>query len=425
MPGYDVTRIIPRRLCLIGMLVCGAIMYFFANVQRVAIPGSVFNTLQSELEVSAQYVTAFGSSFMYVYAVCQLGIGLLVDRYGGSKVIAIGALIFCAGSILFPLSTTLTALYASRALTGLGASSLYLSLVKEITRVFKANFSIFLAIAILIGYAGGIVANAPFVFCAEWAGWRNVMIAVALLSVMAYLLFLLARTGLTNAQPRAIPISISPFWTVLKKRHNRSIFLFTGINFGLYYVLQTVIGKKFLEDFCLFSSSNAAWILSIMGIISAVSGLGFAVISRLLGNRRRIFVRLVGMTCFFVFAAITAALFLDIRSDWIAVLLCLLSCTASTSSIAVPLLRETNVARFTGVSVSILNFCCYMTVAVLGNTVGILMDMNAPLYREEVLVYGGASYLLVFCAMLVLSAVVLWSAFQVKETMGESCVDHV
>ena len=63
---------IARRYRLLLLLFCGTMLYFFANVQRVAIPGSVFSLLQEELRISAPYVTGLGSAFMYVYALNQL-----------------------------------------------------------------------------------------------------------------------------------------------------------------------------------------------------------------------------------------------------------------------------------------------------------------------------------------------------------------
>ena len=69
---------------LFTLISLGALFYFFANFQRIAIPGAIFDLLQQELAVSAPYITAFGAIFMYLYAVNQLIIGVLVDRYGES-----------------------------------------------------------------------------------------------------------------------------------------------------------------------------------------------------------------------------------------------------------------------------------------------------------------------------------------------------
>ena len=65
---------------LFTLILLGAFFYFFANFQRIAIPGAVFDLMQHELDVSAPYITAFGAIFMYIYAFNQLVIGVLVDR---------------------------------------------------------------------------------------------------------------------------------------------------------------------------------------------------------------------------------------------------------------------------------------------------------------------------------------------------------
>ena len=240
--------LVHRKFRLWILLLCGSILYFFANVQRVAIPGSIFDELQKSLNVSAAYVTNLGSAFMYVYALNQLVIGLLVDRFGGCRVIATGALLFCIGSAVFPFSDSLFMLYFSRAIVGFGASAVYLSLVKETARTFTRNFTVMLGLLVLIGYTGGIMANAPFIAGVQIVGWRMMLKIIAAATFLAYLIFVGIKFTLKMPAIQNVPFSFTPFLELLKRRHNRSLFLFSGINFGLYYVLQTVIGKKFLED---------------------------------------------------------------------------------------------------------------------------------------------------------------------------------
>ena len=97
-----------RQLILISI---GVFLYFLMNIQRVAVPGSVFDLLQEDLNVSAPYITALGAAFMYVYAICQLIIGIMVDKYSGNRVIAFGSVFFFLGSLMFPLSHNLLMLY--------------------------------------------------------------------------------------------------------------------------------------------------------------------------------------------------------------------------------------------------------------------------------------------------------------------------
>ena len=85
---------------------------------------------------------------MYVYALNQLLIGLLVNRYGGRRVILPGALLFCLGSFWFPCSSG-SWVYVARALTGFGASALYLSLISETIRSFRKNYTIAVSLVIM------------------------------------------------------------------------------------------------------------------------------------------------------------------------------------------------------------------------------------------------------------------------------------
>lgn len=280
------------------LIVSATLLYFFANIQRVAIPGAIFDLLQADLHLSAPRVTALGSSFMYVYALNQLAIGVLINRYGGRRVITAGGLLFCIGSRLFPCSSAPFTLYFSRGLTGLGASAIHLSLIDEIIRTYRKNYTIAISLAIMAGYAGGIVANAPFVAGVHLLGWQTLLKLIAALSIGCDFCFLAAGTGRKTSRGcrRGTGVSTT-FKRVLALRHNRELFLFSGINFGLYYVLQTVIGKKFLEDFCRFQPEPAAWLLSLTGAISVLSGVLFAVLSRLTGNHRRLVCRAAGIVC--------------------------------------------------------------------------------------------------------------------------------
>ena len=82
------------------LIFIATIFYFLANVQRVAIPGAIFDLLQSDFSASASKITLLGAIFCYVYAITQLVVGLMVDKIGGFRVIAIGGIMFAIGSMI-------------------------------------------------------------------------------------------------------------------------------------------------------------------------------------------------------------------------------------------------------------------------------------------------------------------------------------
>ena len=402
------------------MLGMGVFLYFFANLQRVAIPGSIFNELQSDLNVGAKYITALSSMFMYIYAVGQLFAGLLADRYGGERAITWGGMLFCLGSILFPFCTSLPTLYFCRFLVGMGASAIYLSLVKILAYRFPQKFPVLLGFFLLWGYAGGVVASAPLVWMVKELTWQKTMLIFGAGSLVSYLLFVLSRHLVRLPQVVDVPFSFRVFGELLKRKHNRNMILYSSCSFGTYYCIHTVIGKKFLEDFCLMSTEKAALCITVLGVLASVSAFCMALISQMCGNRRKIFLVMSGCVAVFSYGFILAALFFGWRTSFAAFLLCCVAWFANQGTIVVPTMKDTNKPEVMGAIVSLCNGLVYLMVALLGNAVGLLLDMFEPVRQGNVLIYTSNSYIAVFGLFFLLSCCTLYNACRLRDTRGEN-----
>ena len=401
------------------LITIGIILYFMANVQRVAVPGSIFNLLQQDLNVTAPYVTALGASFMYIYAICQLIIGLMVDKYSGNRVIAFGSAFFCLGSIIFPLANNLPLLYFSRALVGLGASTIYLSLIKEIKRTFSSsNFGLVLSLALLVGYMGGIFASAPLVVFVKNVGWREALFIIGLITAIVSFLFVCIYIASKKAPVnKNVKFNFEPFKLVLRNKKNLHLYTFAVLNYGMYYVLQTVIGMKFVQDFCMITVEKAALILSFMAALYAIAGTVLAYLSKIFYTRKVIFLKIIGGSTLTIFTVISILLFFDIKANYLlAGGLLLLSGTASLSPLLVPLLHETNDKNVSGTAVSIMTSLFSFCVALLGSITGILMNVYPPKNIDGVLVYSNQSYLLIFLLFVILAVISLLNVLKLKDS---------
>ena len=399
------------------LIILGTVFYFVANFQRIAVPGAIFDILEQELNVGAPQITAFGAIFMYVYAFTQLLNGIFVDRYGGYRVMFVGAIIMCIGCAIFPITSNLPLMYFARALLGLGGSMFYLSLIKELGLLFsEKDFGLALSVMLFIGYAGGIVANAPFVYAMKFLSWREILIIVAgivVVSLLAYLLVLpkIEKTAINNhASLRTLP-----FRVVLHKSHNRDLFTFACCNFGISYVIQTVIGKKFLEDFCQITSGKAAVVLSIMAIVAAVANIINASLCKVCHNHRVRFLKLASVVTFFSLLITCVLIWLEIRTMFIAFIFCIFAGNASLSSLIVPVLHQTNRKMISGTAVSILNFSFFMMVGLLGTATGYILHAFEPTRVGNVLVYSNSSYLLLFSVFLLLSIYEVYRAAKLSD----------
>lgn len=396
----------------ITLILLGVLFYFFANFQRIAIPGAIFDLLQHELAVSAPYITAFGAMFMYIYAFNQLVIGVLVDRYGGLRVMLAGGIILGLGALLFPLSSYLPLMYFSRALVGLGGSMFYLSLIREIKEcVSEKDFGIAISVMLFIGYTGGIAANAPFVMAMKYMSWREILVILAAVMLLAVLVFaiLLSKIKLSPVN-KSVKMRTLPFRLVLHKKHNRNLFSFACCNFGISYAIQTIIGKKFLEDFCLMTSSKAAIVLSIMAIVAAVFNIVNASLCKICHNHRVIFLKSASVITFVSLLTICVLLMFNIRTSFIAFIFCVLAANASLTSLLVPVLHLTNRKMVSSTAVSIMNFCFFTMVGFLGTAMGFLLNIFPPQKVGNVQVYSNYSYLAVFGLFFLISVFELYKA---------------
>ena len=193
------------------------LLYATSYFQRTALPGTIYDTLVRELTLSAPQMANLSASFVYTYAIFQLVSGSLVDRFCGTRVVIGGGILFIAGSTLFPLCSNIYMLYAARMLTGIGASAMYLSLVREIDRLFgRKNYAVMFGIAYFCGYSGGLLGSLPFERLSAVYPWRYILLAMALLSLVFYLMVVFNRNKVALPEIPKTPFSVKPFYYILK-----------------------------------------------------------------------------------------------------------------------------------------------------------------------------------------------------------------
>lgn len=408
-------------LAEIILVVLGSILYFMANLQRVAVPGAMFGVLEQDLRTTAQCVTTLGAVFMYSYAIGQLVIGVLIARFGGFRVVTVGSVLFFIGSVLFPVSQTLSMLYISRFLIGLGSATFYLGMINETRRlVHKKNFGVVLSIILLVGYLGGIVANAPLVVCMHNLGWRSTFLYTGLITTSLALLFIIIDRYIKHVEiDRTVHMDFELFKATFKNKKNLDLYAFACLNYGLYYVIQTVIGKKFLEDFCLMSVMKAATILSAMGAMYAIAGSVIAFASKAVLNRRTVFLKISSLNTVFVFGSILLCVVLDIKTPLIAIGFCTISFGASLSPLLVPLLHDYNGAKVANTAISVMTCGFYLVVAVLGSVVGWCLDTFGVISLQN-------AYIAIFTVSFILAIVSFVNVFKIEESKKTlRLIEHV
>ena len=409
---------VARLVAFAAMLVIYGLAYF----QRTGIPGTIFDELQHDFGLSASAVTALGAVFIYVYAGMQLVVGVAADHYGGRRTLLFGSAIMCVGAVLFPGAQTTPMLFLSRVLIGFGSSFVYLSIVKEVDTLFAAHrFAGLLGLAMLASYAGNIVATLPFERAVHGFGWRPALFAVAIASLAVLGVAWVVLRRLRPVPGRRNGISLGLLWDVLRNRRSRPLLFCGMVNFPIVFVIQGILGKKFMQDVVGLSSAEAALFVLVMASVCGVAAVLAGPALRMTGQRRKpVMVGAAGLVLLSTVLMLLAVL--ASAPGWVYLagyVLLALSTVGSPANAAT--MKELNRPDAVAVTIAVLNTAVYVAVGVLGNVAGAILDSfgSQAQVGDGRIMYPSAAYATLFaCLAGPALASLLVALFLVPETHG-------
>lgn len=406
-----------------------AAVYYFSYFLRTAIPGTIFNHLQRDLLLSAGAIAAMGSMFTWIYGGMQLAVGVLADRYGGKKTLLAGGAIMLLGSVLFPFAQSTPALFTARAITGLGASCMYLSIVRELDVLFgRQHFTVWLGILLAVGYSGGITATLPFETAVNAFGWRSTLMAAsALLAVSVLIAFLVLSRVHRHERRNGDQFITRKIKSAVKHPSAFPLLASSFIMFPVFFVFQTVLGKKFLQDVAGLDSRTSAAFVMIMTIVSAVSVVLAGWLPRFIRNRRKPII-LTGAVILVSATLLLASATLFNSSGWVyltAYILLALSVAATPAATAV--MREISPSGSSATAISMLNALAYLGSGTVGQCGGLILNIYSKkaVLSGSTLIYPMQAYTSLSFFLTALALINLLLLCLVKETHGSHNTDVI
>ena len=397
------------------------LIYCISYFQRTGIPGTIFTQLQTDAGLDAVQISLISSSYIWVYALSQIFIGLLVDKYGGVRVVLVGGVVLIVGSVIFPCANTPPMMYLGRVLTGLGSGTIFLSILKVLDLWFdRKHYPTALGILYFSAYFGGILGTTPFAWCCKHFAWRNVLLAIAVVTFLAYfgVAFFAARHSLPP--PAKAPLSLKPLLKLIRNRNTWKVSFASNMVFANYFVLQTVFGMKFLQDFCGLSAAMASLATLAMTVSSTVCASSLGLVCRLFDNRRRPPLIVTNSLNLFVILFLMAAIALHFPAWCFAVGYVLCAFSSCFNGNGVMMIQELNSRDMAALASAFTNMVAYLLVTMLTIPLGICLEAFphyiGPSGGE---VYAPSAYMMVFGIMASLVAISLLVACLLPETHGK------
>ena len=161
--------------------------YFLSYLFRIA-NAVVGPILAQELSLSAGDLGLLTSAYFLTFALAQIPLGMLLDRFGSRRVEPALLLFAAAGAALFASADSVAALTAGRALIGVGVSACLMASFKSFIAWFPSERQASLSGWIMAaGGLGALAATAPLEAVLHIASWRLVFYILAALTVAAAL----------------------------------------------------------------------------------------------------------------------------------------------------------------------------------------------------------------------------------------------
>ncbi len=180
-----------RRWTAFALVSAAYVLSFFHRLAPAAIAGE----LRQAFDASSAALGALAATYFAVYTVMQVPTGILVDTLGPRRIVTVGGLVAGLGSIAFGLAGTLGVAAAGRALVGLGVSVTFIALLKLVAAWFRdREFATLSGVTMFMGNVGAVLSAAPLAWAVGITSWRNVFVALGLVSLsLALATWLLVR----------------------------------------------------------------------------------------------------------------------------------------------------------------------------------------------------------------------------------------
>lgn len=167
-----------------------AIGYFFSYFFRV-VNAVVAPDLIADIGLNATQLGLLSAVYFFTFAVFQIPLGVLLDRFGPRSVQGTLYLVAGTGVFLFSIAESVITLMLSRGMIGLGVSGGLMATLKAIVQWFpKRRYALVNGFVIVAGAIGTLAATAPLEFTLRYMDWRMLFVMLSVATLGAGMLIL-------------------------------------------------------------------------------------------------------------------------------------------------------------------------------------------------------------------------------------------
>ena len=361
----------------------GALFYCYEFFLQVS-PSVMVNELMRDFSISALVLSNLVALYFYAYAVMQIPVGVLLDRFGVRRLLTIASLLCAAGCLLFGSAHAVWVAGVGRFLIGLGSAFAAVSCLHISATWFPHRyFAALVGVMVSIGMLGAVAGEGPMALMVETFHWRPSMLLLGGIGVvLALLIGVIVRDKTIENESGAQCAKLqSQFWSgiahVLKNKQAWVIAVCGGLMFAPTPVLSSLWGVPFLVKVYHISRPMAATLVSLLFIGWIVGAPFFGWFSDRIKKRRPpLFISSLGTFTVLMLIVHCPHYFNTVSMG---LLLFLFGIFSSAFLLAFSLMRENNPPEINATSLGFMNMLNTVGAAIAEPLVGWILDKIHPM----------------------------------------------
>lgn len=256
--------------------------YLYRNINAV-----VGRYLIDELGLSGADIGLLTAAYFFTFALAQIPIGVMLDRFGPRRVNSALLCVAAAGAVLFSFGDSRDPLMLARALIGLGVGGALMSSFQAITLWYpKERWGFFNSVIMTVGGLGALAGSGPVEAALQITNWRGLFQALGIATVgVAVLVFLVVPERRRDAKAETLVTVIKGVAHVLGNRSLWSMAPLLLFAQGANLAILGLWGGLWLRDVAGFGRGDAAVFVSLMNVGLTAGFVMNAVLSEVAARR--------------------------------------------------------------------------------------------------------------------------------------------
>ncbi|RCK46595.1 MULTISPECIES: MFS transporter [Thalassospira] len=379
-------------LVLAPILLAFSLSQFFRSAQAL-----LAEPLRVELAVTPEQLGLVSGSFHFAFALMQIPVGVMLDRYGPRLTNGILMLGTVAGVIIFANAHSVIGLMIGQAVIGLGCSAAFMAaLVLAARWTAPEKFAAASGLIVSFSLLGVLASATPLAALVETHGWRTVyfgLAAISLVSVVLDLLFVRDTPpghAVVDRKGETVLDALKGMVSVWK---NRQVWLLSGVAFFSYPAILTVRGLwggPYLHDVFALGPVEVGNVLLIMTIGMILGPPAYGQLSRKFPAKTQ------GLIVFAVLVGAGACLLQAFLGPWgvgvAAVLMLIHGFIGSSATLSYAASRQAVPEHQIGRALTTVNLATFAGLFVLQGVAGLIIgqfEAGAPEAYQSMFVFLG------------------------------------